>query len=101
MSTIRMRIGAAGDVLDVKALLRHEMETGQRVDKATGEKVPAKYIQDISVSVNGTPAAVGNFSAAVSRNPYLNVKVPGKKGDTVAITWKDNTGETDTAEQTA
>ncbi|QGT77646.1 thiosulfate oxidation carrier complex protein SoxZ [Guyparkeria halophila] len=101
MSTIRMRISPAGDVLDVKALIRHPMETGNREDKSTGEKIPANFIQKLMVSVNGEQVMDGNLSEAVSKNPYLNIKVPGKKGDEVTISWKSNTGESDEATQAA
>ncbi|MFP4251948.1 MAG: thiosulfate oxidation carrier complex protein SoxZ [Guyparkeria sp.] len=101
MSTIRMRISPAGDVLDVKALIRHPMETGNREDKSTGEKIPADYIETMSVEVNGENVMDANLSAGVSKNPYLNIKVPGKKGDEVKITWKSNTGDSDEATQAA
>ena len=101
MSTIRMRISPAGDVLDVKALIRHPMETGNREDKSTGEKIPANFIQKLMVSVNGEQVMDGNLSEAVSKNPYLNIKIPGKKGDEVTISWNSNTGESDEATQAA
>ncbi|MFP4640245.1 MAG: thiosulfate oxidation carrier complex protein SoxZ [Guyparkeria sp.] len=101
MSTIRMRISPAGDVLDVKALIRHPMETGNREDKSTGEKIPADYIQTINVEVNGEQVMQANLSQAVSKNPYLNIKVPGKKGDEVKMTWKSNTDKSDEATQKA
>ncbi len=101
MSTIRMRISPAGDVLDVKALVRHPMESGNREDKSTGEKIPANYIQVLNVEVNGEQVMQGNLSEAVSKNPYINIKVPGKKGDEVKISWTSNTGESDEASQAA
>jgi sulfur-oxidizing protein SoxZ len=101
MSTIRMRVSAAGDMLDVKSLIRHPMETGRRKDKATGKMIPANYIQTLTVEVNGKPAVEGNLSVAVSKNPYINVKVPGKKGDKVTISWNSNIGKSDTASHTA
>ncbi|MDG4868470.1 thiosulfate oxidation carrier complex protein SoxZ [Guyparkeria sp. 1SP6A2] len=101
MSTIRMRISPAGDVLDVKALVRHPMESGNREDKSTGKKIPANYIQVLNVEVNGEQVMQGNLSEAVSKNPYINIKVPGKKGDEVKISWTSNTGESDEASQAA
>lgn len=101
MSTIRMRISPAGDVLDVKALIRHPMETGNREDKSTGEKIPADYIQTMNVQVNGEEVMTCNLSEGVSKNPYLNIKVPGAKGDEVTISWNSNTGDTDEATQAA
>ncbi|MDY0049841.1 MAG: thiosulfate oxidation carrier complex protein SoxZ [Halothiobacillaceae bacterium] len=97
--TIKIRASVAGDVAEVKCLIKHDMETGQRVDKATGNKVPAKFINEISASVNGKEVLTGHMSVAVSKNPYLAFKVPAKSGDAVKVTWKDNTGDTDSAEE--
>ncbi|WP_367181997.1 thiosulfate oxidation carrier complex protein SoxZ [Halothiobacillus sp.] len=41
------------------------------------------------------------MSVAVSKNPYINFKVPGKKGDKVTIAYTTNLGKSDTATQTA
>lgn len=101
MSTIRMRISPAGDMLDVKSLIRHPMETGRRKDKATGKMIPPNFIQTLTVEVNGKAVVDSNLSVAVSKNPYINVKVPGKKGDKVTISWHSNIGKSDTASQTA
>ena len=101
MSSIKMRISAAGDVLDVKSLIEQPMETGRMKDKATGKLIPANYIQTLTVSVNDKPAVEANLSVAVSKNPYINFKVPGKKGDKVTIAYTTNLGKSDTATQTA
>ncbi|MHB8919878.1 MAG: thiosulfate oxidation carrier complex protein SoxZ [Halothiobacillus sp.] len=101
MSSIKMRISAAGDVLDVKSLVEHPMETGRLKDKTTGQLIPANFIQTLTVAVNDKTAVEANLSGAVSKNPYINVKVPGKKGDKVTITWNSNIGKTDTQTETA
>jgi len=38
-----------GDVIPVKALITHPMETGFRKNKKTGKRIPAYYINDVSV----------------------------------------------------
>ncbi|HQS03097.1 MAG: thiosulfate oxidation carrier complex protein SoxZ [Halothiobacillus sp. 24-54-40] len=101
MSSIKMRISAAGDVLDVKSLIEQVMETGRLKDKATGQLIPANYIQTLTVAVNDKVAVEANLSVAVSKNPYINVKVPGKKGDKVTIAYTTNEGKTDTETMTA
>lgn len=101
MSSIKMRISAAGDVLDVKSLIEQAMETGRMKDKATGKLIPADYIQTLTVSVNDKAVVEANLSVAVSKNPYINFKVPGKKGDKVTITYTTNLNKTDTATQNA
>jgi sulfur-oxidizing protein SoxZ len=34
----------------------------------------------------------------VSKNPFLSFKAPAKAGDKIKLSWKDNTGESDSLE---
>jgi sulfur-oxidizing protein SoxZ len=99
--SIRIRAQLKGDVTEVKALMSHSMETGLRKDKKTGEKIPAHFIQEVICDHNGKQVLIANWGVAVSKNPYLSFKFKGaSKGDTIKISWKDNKGESDTAEAT-
>ena len=49
---MKIRASAAGDSTEVKVLMSHEMETGQRKD-AQGQTIPAWFIQNIVVTWNG------------------------------------------------
>ena len=42
-----------GDVVQVKVLMKHIMETGLRVDATTGEKIPAYHITEATCFWNG------------------------------------------------
>ncbi|MEJ2179686.1 MAG: thiosulfate oxidation carrier complex protein SoxZ [Gammaproteobacteria bacterium] len=97
--SIRIRAKMKGDVTEVKALMSHSMETGLRKDKTTGKKIPAHFIQEVMCDHNGKSVMVANWSVAVSKNPYLSFKFKGAaKGDSVKISWTDNTGKSDSAE---
>lgn len=88
-----------GDVADVRVLMAHPMETGQR--KQGGKVVPLHFIQTITAELNGKPVFSADISQAISRNPVFAFKVKGAKaGDRIAITWKDNKGESRTDETT-
>jgi len=89
---IRMRGKSKGGVAEVKALIKHPMESGVRMNKKTGKPFPAKFIDVVEVSVNGTKAVDAQWSGAVSANPYMAVKVNGNKGDEVTVSLTDNTG---------
>ena len=87
-------------IVEVKALVSHIMETGQRKDNA-GNTVPAHYIQSITVDVGGKRVLQGQTGPAVSRNPVFGFKVKGAKaGDKVVINWVDNKGDKRTDEAT-
>ncbi|MDX1347992.1 MAG: thiosulfate oxidation carrier complex protein SoxZ [Thiomicrorhabdus chilensis] len=90
---IRMRAKSKGGIAEVKALIKHPMESGVRMNKKTGKPYPAKYIDMVEVMVNGTKAVDAQWSGAVSANPYVAVKVKANSGDEVALSVTDNTGE--------
>ncbi|WEJ63674.1 thiosulfate oxidation carrier complex protein SoxZ [Thiomicrorhabdus lithotrophica] len=90
---IRMRGKSKGGIAEVKALIKHPMESGVRMNKKTGKPYPAKYIDMVEVSVNGTKAVDAQWSGAVSANPYMAVKVKANAGDEVSVNLTDNTGD--------
>ena len=93
---IRIRGKSVNGVAEVKALIKHPMESGVRMDKKTGKPFPAKFIDTVEVLVNGTKAIDAQWSGAVSANPYLAVKVKANAGDEVTVKLTDNTGDTGT-----
>jgi sulfur-oxidizing protein SoxZ len=97
---MRIRAKASGNVANVRVLMSHEMESGQRKD-ASGNLVPAHYIQDVSASLNGKVVMTAEWGPSVSKNPFLEFNLKGAKaGDKVAVSWKDNKGESRTDETT-
>ena len=68
---------------------------------AAGKLVPAWHITEVSATLNGKPVLAAEWGPAVSKNPFLQFVVKGAKaGDKVAVTWKDNKGDTRTDEAT-
>ena len=97
---MRIRAKAAGDKAEVRVLMAHEMESGQRKD-SSGNLVPAHFIQDVSASLNGKVVFTAEWGPSVSKNPFLQFTLKGAKaGDKLAVTWKDNKGDTRTDETT-
>ena len=97
---MRIRAQAAGDKATVRVLMSHEMESGQRKDSA-GKLVPAWFIQEVTASHNGKVVLTAEWGPSVSKNPFLQFIVKGAKaGDKIAVTWRDNRGETRTDEAT-
>ncbi len=97
---IKIRAQKKGDATEVKALMRHPMETGMRKDQA-GEPIPAHFITEVSV-LNGEQLVIhGHWGAAVSANPFLGLRFAGGElGDTVRVVWTDNQGGTGEGETT-
>jgi sulfur-oxidizing protein SoxZ len=90
---MKIRATLQGDVADVRVLMAHPMETGQRKD-SSGNVVPLHFIQTITAQLNGRTVFAADVSQAISRNPVFAFKVKGAKaGDKLAITWTDNKGD--------
>jgi sulfur-oxidizing protein SoxZ len=97
---MRIRAQAAGDKTTVRVLMAHEMEGGQRKD-ASGNIVPAWFIQDVTATHNGKTVLTAEWGPAVSKNPFLQFVVKGAKaGDKIGVSWKDNRGDTRSDEAT-
>ncbi len=97
---MRIRAQVAGGKATVRVLMAHEMESGQRRDPA-GKVIPAWFIQDLTASLNGKQVFSAEWGPAVAKNPFLQFVVKGAKaGDKIAVTWKDNRGDTRTDEAT-
>lgn len=90
---IRIRARKSGDTVEVKALFRHPMETGQRKDKQ-GNKIPAHFIQHVTAKADGKVVFEAYWSGAISKNPYLSFSYPGKSGQNLELMAVDNKGET-------
>jgi sulfur-oxidizing protein SoxZ len=96
----RIRANVTGDSTEVKVLMNHEMETGQRKD-AQGKVIPAWFIQEVTATHNGKTVLSAQWGPAVAKNPFLSFKFKGgAKGDKIVVTWVDNRGEKRTDEAT-
>jgi sulfur-oxidizing protein SoxZ len=97
---MKIRATLQGDVVDVRILMLHPMETGARKD-SKGDIVPPHFIQNVAVTHNGKTVLDAQWSQAISRNPFLGLRIKGAKvGDKLSVTWVDNKGDTRTDEAT-
>lgn len=97
---MKIRATLAGDATEVKVLMNHEMETGQRKD-GQGRTIPAWFIQNVTATWNGKTVLSAQWGPAISKNPFLSFRFKGgAKGDKVQVTWVDTKGETRTDEAT-
>ena len=97
---MKIRANVVGDSTEVKVLMNHEMETGQRKD-AQGKTIPAWFIQNVKVMHDDKVVLNAQWGPAVAKNPFLSFKFKGgAKGDKVKITWVDNRNDTRTDEAT-
>ena len=90
---MKMRATWANGFTDVRVLMTHPMETGQRKDP-DGNLVPMHFIQTITVQLNGKTVVDCEVSQGVSRNPVFSFRIKGgARGDKISVAWQDNKGE--------
>ena len=90
---MKIRARMDGDAADVKVLMSHPMETGQRKNEK-GELVPVHFIQSVTATHNGKVVLDAQWSQAVARNPFLGFRVKGAKaGDKISVNWTDTGGD--------
>ena len=96
---MRIRAKSADGETNVRVLMSHRMEGGQRKD-ANGKPIPPHHINTVTAKHNGKVVLSADWGPAVSQNPYLAFSFKGgAKGETVEVNWVDNKGDsrTDTA----
>ena len=94
----RIRATVKDGVAEVRVLMAHEMESGQRKD-AAGKLVPAWHITEVTATLNGRPVLRAYWGPAISKNPYLQFRVRGAKpGDRISVSWVDTRGDKRTDE---
>ena len=96
---MKVRTRPQDGAVEVLMLITHPMETGNRVDPKTKQKIPAHFIQRITLEHNGKAVLVADTGVGISEDPLLGFRLKNaKKGDKVKVTWSDNKGESGSAE---
>jgi sulfur-oxidizing protein SoxZ len=96
---IRMNATAkAGEILEVKTLINHDMESGQRKDK-DGTIVPRKIIKQFTVYFNDREILRMDLHPAVAANPFNAFFVRATETGTFRFEWLDDDGTIYRADQ--
>jgi sulfur-oxidizing protein SoxZ len=80
-----------GDVIEIRTLISHVMETGQRKE-SDGKPVPRFIINSFTASFAGAEVFKAELYPGISANPYLSfhMRVPGP-GE-FEFSWTDDKG---------
>ena len=84
-----------GQVLEIKTLVQHPMETGYRRD-TMGGVVPRDIIQHFVCTYNGEEVFRAELFPAIAANPFIAFTTVATESGTLAFTWTTGTGETQT-----
>ena len=87
-----------GELIEIKTLMPHIMESGQRKDK-DGKAIPRKIINKFACEFNGQPVFSADLDPAIAANPYLQFFAKVEESGTFKFTWTDDDGSFITAEE--
>lgn len=95
---MKIKAKLKGDVVNVKAMAKHDMMTYDVAEKKTGSRDNANFITRLTASVNDKLVYEASTSQFLSKNPIFKFKFKGgAKGDKVVMTWVDLKGNTKTS----
>lgn len=80
-----------GDLVEVKTIIAHPMETGLRTDE-TGRRVEQRLIHTFTCAVNGRIVFKAELYTGISANPYLIFHFRARESGTVEFLWRDDDG---------
>jgi len=64
------KTAAAGELVTIKTLVNHKMESGRRKD-GDGNLIPRKIINAFTATFGGEEVISAKFEPAISTNPYF------------------------------
>jgi sulfur-oxidizing protein SoxZ len=88
----------AGEVVQVKTLISHDMESGQRKDPS-GQTIPQHIINKFTATFNGQEIFSVDWHPAISANPYQSFYVRVPSSGTFEFSWFDDDGSVYKSEQ--
>jgi len=83
-----------GEIVQVKTLISHVMETGNRKNKKTGKLIPRMIINKFVCKFNGKEILSADLHPAVAANPYFAFYAKASESGTFDFSWTDDAGET-------
>jgi sulfur-oxidizing protein SoxZ len=87
-----------GEVFEVKALIPHTMESGQRKDK-NGKRIPRDIINKFICKLNGKEVFSSDWYPAISANPYIEFWLKATDSGELELIWIDDNGTVTTYKQ--
>src|ERR1700757_1594782 len=84
-----------GEVIEIKTLLSHPMETGYRHDES-GRAVPRDIINRFVCTYNGVEVFRADLFPAIAANPFLSFFTVATESGQVALNWTGDDGQTHT-----
>lgn len=88
-----------GQVIEIKTLISHVMETGYR-HSTTGAKIPRDIITTFACTYNGEEIFRATLHPAIAANPFLTFHTVATESGKIAFTWTGDNGFSETGAAT-
>src|SRR5215469_2638559 len=82
-----------GEIIEIKTLLQHPMETGYRLD-SNGAKIPRDIINRVTCAYNGEEVFRAELFAAIAANPFIAFSTIAMESGELVFSWTDDEGQT-------
>lgn len=83
----------AGEIIDIKTVVTHTMETGNRKD-ADGKVIARNIIHTFVAKLGGTEVFRAEFGSGISANPFISFPLRVTAPGTLEFAWTDDEGNT-------
>ena len=80
-----------GDLVEIKALVMHVMETGYRPG-TNGRIIPRNIIEDFTATWNGREIFRMKLSPAIAANPFVSFFAVARESGTIGLRWTGDEG---------
>ncbi len=85
------RSATRGEVIEIKTLIEHPMETGLRLD-SNGEVIPRKIINEFICRYNGEVVFRTDLHEAVAANPFISFSLRATTSGRLDFIWNEDFG---------
>ena len=95
MASVRLAVpstAAKGEVIEIKALIQHAMESGFRRG-SRGEVIERDIITRFECRYNGALVFAADFHPAIAANPLMTFHARADESGVFDFTWTDQNGE--------
>jgi sulfur-oxidizing protein SoxZ len=80
-----------GDIIEIKTLISHTMETGFRHD-TVGKPIPRNIITQFTATYNGEEIFSADLYPAVAANPFISFSTVAIESGSIAFEWTGDNG---------
>ena len=84
-----------GEVIEIKTLIQHPMETGYRLD-TKGVTIPRDIVNRFVCLYNGKEVFRADLFPAISANPFIAFSTTVTESGELVFSWTDDRGQTQT-----